>query len=888
MNKLFKRTTNLIELTKLLERETCDTLIVSKYLGNKVYPDLAQIAQGEITSVSHNWKPSFKIKFNRPYFTAIYQNTNCNLMLIYDKSDNNGVSYSFNDNKLSADKTKITIISPSGETKVIKLKTEETNYLQVFNQVGLFTLVYYFEVSTLPAHAYKEYTFKINVLKADSEERPQPTITSVLERLLSVYTARKVGTPQKYRLDPEIADRFRNTPSPEFAFTRCTLFEALRQVGGFIHGFPRLKWDEATDTPSIVTFDLFGTMGEWKPKRSIREIGSCVTWDAGDYCGQIESYVENFVNTKDQAAGVLTEPWDEFYKTMRTEQTQVRISNDTVLLETEFPIYQLVKLEMGYIDDNTIVGDITKFVYETSEYQNLSKYTDNYPNSVAYALQYTQGGTTISGFQAKEQEKPIFEALQKPTIENILKKLGYTLPSGLYYKDLAFRITYIPVVAARVIQRKTSLNAPQKENNTLFYNQGANLVENNYYGQNMKGAIARMGQKVLLNTYIFDRYEDIPKIGMKHTINGREYYISRINKEWERYHVKATIFFTEDYNMLSQFVGINSNYRLYDVSERQSYDRTINLSENIIIGSSVDNRQTSLSDSALSAYLNFLCDAEATVNSNRRTTCAYIKTMNKNGETIAEIIKSAASFACGNSIVFTWKMPDHFTAGGKSVYYDAAQNVQQLLQYGNVYGEFYQMQVEFFDSALKNTNNRPTAANVKQPTFSDQVSTAETAAVEDILPEVQSAEFAKRGWKLSETPNAEMTLIVQKDSREVIGLTYQAHTKVTRDSIVIGKLFAENSPLIKEVEGILKPQIAFFTQPLDRLQGNAYIETIKTGAKAKGVINGSKFIIEPIKNTTSETYRAWGLVDPETQELYIGENMELPPNAETLPIVFNF
>lgn len=61
MAKLFKTVVNLVELTKLLKRENCDTLITNKYLGNKVYADKAKIIMPKVTE-NGAWNTGWKIQ----------------------------------------------------------------------------------------------------------------------------------------------------------------------------------------------------------------------------------------------------------------------------------------------------------------------------------------------------------------------------------------------------------------------------------------------------------------------------------------------------------------------------------------------------------------------------------------------------------------------------------------------------------------------------------------------------------------------------------------------------------------------------------------------------------------------------------------------------------
>ena len=143
--------------------------------------------------------------------------------------------------------------------------------------------------------------------------------------------------------------------------------------------------------------------------------------------------------------------------------------------------------------------DITPYLFEAAEYDGvLSEYTASYPYSKAWALRYEQGGNQITGLTFKlESVGSISAAFKKPAIENILGAVGVSVPSN--YKDLAFQIEYVPYINMRVVQKKTY--GTGKDGGTMFYNQGANRVENEVYGENMKGVVARLGNGEQMRTY---------------------------------------------------------------------------------------------------------------------------------------------------------------------------------------------------------------------------------------------------------------------------------------------------------------------------------------------------------------------------------------------------
>ncbi|MEG1609320.1 MAG: hypothetical protein RR348_05575, partial [Clostridia bacterium] len=391
-------------------------------------------------------------------------------------------------------------------------------------------------------------------------------ITDVINRILSVGLARKENEPQKYTLDPAFAEKYSKVQAPEFHITRSTLYEALLQVGGYIQAIPRLDWNEVTDDADIITFDELGETEEYIPPEGLQLIAYQAETNPDEYCGTIDSYVDNIVSTVTPKQGSITEPSADSYRTTRTENGDIVIEDDSVIITTEFPIYRITSLEMGYLKNGKLVGEILPYVFEQSEYDALTGYKGTYPYAKEFAVCFKQGDNKITGLTLKANAKTsIGISANEYAIRNIVSRgIPDEEVNSTNICDMAFRITYMPIISARVKQRKAYTSHPF--DNTLFYQQSANTVESDYYGENMKGYLARIGNEVEVRTYRFRSPLDLPKVGQM----WDDKYVSQVDIEYDRHWVKASIYLTPYFNRLSQYIGINSNYRLYDVSEKQS------------------------------------------------------------------------------------------------------------------------------------------------------------------------------------------------------------------------------------------------------------------------------------------------------------------------------
>lgn len=834
-----------LELTKLLERDFIGTMTATKYL-NREYDTLSTATptfsitgvQGTITLGD---APTYKISYATGTTIEINQGDWITL-----STPPTGATYSW----LYPPHTSVTF---NGQAVDITGGFTPT-------QVGVYTIT---TTATASWTAQNEsgttevsYVWLISTFKGKSSNKPF-TITSIVERLLYAGVTRRWET-QKYTLDTAFATKYAEVEAPEFAFTNSTLLDALFQIGGKIHAIPRLVCAEDNDLQYIVTFDELGgneEVGDKMPQWVYEE----ETIDINDYCDTLDSPAQNLVNSSNIDKGCISEFGDQ-YITIRTENAQVEISADTMAVRTSMPIKQMVKCQLLY--DGSIY-DITPYVYEVAEYNTLSTlYTSTYPYSKGYALCYSIGGNTITGLNNKQTTPTVIQGLgEQYAIINILNAVsGESFESATFtdYINLAFRVTYVPIVTARVTQKrpiKTETNG-----NTLVYNQGANMVETSAFGQKMRGAIARLGLETTRRTYDFDTFANLPEVGQK--IDGE--YIAQVDCAYYPTKVRATVLLTPNFNQLSQYVGLDTNYRLYDVSERQTVDRFINYNEIVEVGDNdvgVLENDTILSVELLRAIVTSTLSNGTLERIDTAMTISYDDDGN-------EIEKSAvllpvASFPFGQSLAFVCSFVDNYGAGYQAVDQfevdGAYKRVQRLVPYADNLGEIDKLAVYYLnEQAWQNweqigDNKQPTPQSSLYPQATD-----ETRA------------YYEENSPLNTRANH---FIVSKDSSEKLGLTYQIHFQANRESVVIGAGFTENCPLVTNITNKPTPSAYAFTHELNNLSSIDIASEIANGTASplswarEGTTKGIR--IAPL--TLPETAKAWALVD-ENNNIYIGEN----------------
>lgn len=580
-----------------------------------------------------------------------------------------------------------------------------------------------------------------------------------------------------YKSDSQ-AEKYDKIIAPEFSMTKNSLREQLKQIGGFIHAEPRLNGN-------TVSFVEWG--GNEQSKISEKQfISQSQTHSIDEYCTELDSTANNLVNRLNYAQSVVVEPHTRGAKSLRTEQINIRIEETNGIIETVLPIADLVKLEVSAPTNETGTEysnfvDITSYTYEQGDYSNLSSYDVNVKGSKAYALYWARNQKNIKGLFFKNENalNPIFS---KYAIVNILVACGVNMNTGTgnsNYPRLRFRVSYIPIYTARVRTNKSLVvdTLPR----TLVYNQGANSVETQYYGENLKGVAARLGNIEKTFTYKLTSLSDIPKAG---ELFDDHYYISAVSCELYPDYIKCTIGLSKDFNRLSEYIGISSEYRQYQVSETAVYNRETVVQEYALITFGTD-KTTDDNLFLITESINSLPTALMVIEGlfkgfspYGKVSCAEAIPRNKSGASLLKqnekICLPVVSSSFGNAISFRFAFDDNYSAGQKSAVFtedDKTQYYSEYVPYTDYYGKFY-----WLDFAFKNDLGFVGYGASTEP-FS--------------LP----SEFSTSDYDYTYIKGK---LRYRKDNAEIPALNYQLSFVTDSQNIIIGSALASECYLVND------------------------------------------------------------------------------------------
>lgn len=610
--------------------------------------------------------------------------------------------------------------------------------------------------------------------------------------------------------------------SPEFTFTRCTLRELLQEIGGFIHAEPRL------DQYNTVYFDRYGeqevaTYYDFIKKERLElnqynYTGKTVSYGIEQACTRVDSYVDNLVNQISIGKGTVGQPYQDGYQSMRTDSSYIRFTESNMIFPTVFPVLQPIALR--WVDYSGIAGaaqtryDITPYLFEKSIYDSqLSSYTDVYPASKYYALYYTQGEKNIGGLFFKVPEWT-GGARENYAIVNILRAVtGKNDLDISDYTKLCFELVYIPTYSARVGHSKQYIGDWLNYPRSIAQNQSANMVETQYYGENIKGLAERLGTIEKTYTFYMMHQSNLPTAGK---LWDDSYYISTVSVEILSDRFKCTIGLSKNFNRKSKYIGANSYKRIFEVSERMVQERQSIYTDYLIITSpdtvpTASKRNVLMNMTTFVNIRNTFYQALSSDSSRDRVSAVIIQGETKNGkEVLPKVILPVIASAFGNVMEFSWEFQDNYSAGMRAV---EAQNGKasgmfgQEVQYCDYYGRMY---YENFNLYVMGSVN---AANP----FSYPLYVTETT------PGTQS--YAVAGTYEN------FPIIKRKDSREAIKENYGIEYVTDLENIIIGSALAANNPMVSGVNAQARAKLVILRNRINKFSRKVNLST--------GIITGN-------------------------------------------------
>ncbi len=725
----------------------------------------------------------------------------------------------------------------------------------VITTSGIYTFIYD-AVYSYNGSTPMRKVFVIPVSFVDSQEVKKPyTLYDVLEILLeTAYPLRRKLDEPKYTLHLTTAQRirFQATPAPELHFANGrSLFENLAEIGKFIHCVPRVN------NSFWVSFKDLGA-SEYADLTKAQRFGRTEQFNAADYASTLEANFANLITTDDETEGSITEPYTDGFITLRSND--VGIKENSSFIPTRFPVAKIKKVLLRWHGDGdtTKTADITKYIFEKSEYDMLSSFSGIYPFSKTYALYYTMGAKGIDGlwYRIQDGSFPLLNAFKKYAIENIAKEaFGESISSDdkLWYLNISLQVTYIPIINGRARQER--VESVKNGKFVIAHNQSANKMSARAFGENLRGQVAMMANATESLLYMFKSLSDVPRAGLLYDDTS---YISNITTRVFPHFCIAQIDLSENFNDLGAYVALKNDIRQYEIPQGET--RLTLLEEYCVIGTAeMPDAYTMCTDLLKDKVISSFDTTETPVD----ITAVIAQTYDKDMQRISRpFTLPVYSTSIGNAVYFGFAFEDNYSVGVKSV----------SLPTGEYRGSEH---VNYGDPLFAEAKY----LNFELVTKCKEKDVYTKLAVSNSLPSAVAL-----GSDGTFVTTGAHPIVWNKDSADIGNVAYQLHF-VTNDGYIIGSELAKMMSFIRTSGGGKneRAKCYFYNHRINAITGDsgASIENgcVATSDISLNPIDFSIKILEP----TDKQYQSW-VIKRTDNNCIIGKNSKTVPEK----IYFNF
>lgn len=767
------------------------------------------------------------------------------------------------------------ITSPSGlATQLTSVFRDYTFEEESIDDTDFYTVEYYYDYNDIVGTRAIAQV----LIYADAPAKTK-TIEDVVNKLLNVVEPLKLGESPKFHLtsDVEVLKRL-NVIAPEFHLFNMHLWDALLEVSRFVMAIPRLiNYNE-------ITFDFVGDIDEtYTPAKYVSNTEYQLE---SQYISKAESELENIIVDSIEEQSTITIPFN--VPTTITDSVEITNSNFVFKMDSD-PIYKIRKFELYNINVKYILGgsysnitmdmDLTPFILEKGLWDSLP----NTETGKGLFLYYAQGKSDVI-YGATYKVPEFFGAViaEEYTIERLMRVyaatiLGKNVRDALdkeneveitetKYADLVFTAEYIPYMGQRVkVNRSTNLDDFRNEV-TQFFNQNTRQLDSESFGLYMKGLLDRQGNRNFNRTYFYNDFDVVPNPGSRDSNN---FFSTKVSTETWPHYVKTSIEHTKDFNKQSEFIGLDAAYRQYQIPINNISNRNINYEDYIIVDNgnmATPSRRRGDNDASINTngmkLFSGVFDSTASntlyssLNEIGKVTTGQTKvyfneqlTYDDTNYDIA-LYKPTMAYHLGNGMLFTFSNVDNYSAGAQAIDQTSTKNSLKHVQYGDPkHSEAYMFRINYLVEYLG-------------------ISTGAAQA----YPE------AKFPNPITDSV-IDLDLIVEKDSRDSVSVTYQLSSIAANSDLIIGPGLNKYNPLVTQTPAYDKALLVTVDELIGPHRKRIDITNAETLLSATYDITLSnntdmngQLVVDINANATTESGIAWALIHPTTYEIIIACN----------------
>jgi hypothetical protein len=386
--------------------------------------------------------------------------------------------------------------------------------------------------------------------------------------------------------------------------------------------------------------------------------------------------------------------------------------------------------------------------------------------------------------------------------------------------------------------------------------------------------------------------------------NSSDYIITTIELQFQKTYILAKYMWSQNYQKISEFIGLNAGIRLFDVPN-DTYQRNVYIEDFVEIATTSSANTSKVTIEGVNTFMNTIRPSARTAFNKPIKLLSFDNEQNPSINPSTEtIIKSVSAYAGGNSINFYMEFSNSKVAGGQVRFFEQTnvefdltplvddpelttiEEIQRGLSTGiGVIKNWFGSAVEYAETTLKLTLRKPrvnsiyyTDQNGEILDFSFKMLNNATIASAQDLPVIPKSAIGGTEAKVDSG-----LIRLHKDIREELAITYAIHVMpapTLEKTIIVGKLFIERNNLIQFVDEASGQFEVFTSTTPYEINENRFSRTTDTPSAITYTINSNVLALS--SNTNAQV---WGIRKASTKELVLAVN-QLGTTISTLH--FNF
>jgi len=635
------------------------------------------------------------------------------------------------------------------------------------HQVGIIELTKILEWHTESVRTFTQPSDYIDPDTGDIVSPPRFKLFQVVNRLqftAPIEQDNNLTNTRIFALDPNLIPRLSAIESPDFVFNNRNLKEILMEVFDFIGAIPRLT--KISDSITL-TADFYNERGTLVTEDNFHNMKRL---DIKEYSTALEADIKNLYDTNTTVIDPAPGAWK------RVTSNEGLVKEDNAFLKTQYGIIDIISFKFK---NGQKIVDITDQILEKEAWDQLEfiKFgealdTGNYRDNTLFFTRYSPN---IEGMFEPGGILGIENRLTLAVRSALLKLDDPDWKTIFDYRTVDFQIEYKALIDSRTEVKRVDTFSIKYDSQRVS-NQSDNVVRADRVLDRMQKMQQLLGNAQIMTS---ERLQDLSRLHELADYTADDYVLTTVEMICDKKHITAKYMWSKNFSRISDFIGVNSEYREYDIPAN-TFKRNIYIEDFVEIDLSQRPNTSFVKPLGIAAFANTLRNNPSNNWNKKVGTFVFDGEVNTKIDTDTQaIVQSVSNYGGGTSL--------------------------------NFYSEFDQPRVAGFQLELISGLNvgdvvTPPGDNIDIPYTDDagEVSSAafqfaETFDIEnDDIPNLPVINKNEVTNVLIDIPKH----LIWKDKREELALTYALHVVPLiglETNVIVGKYLVEQNNLLKTI-----------------------------------------------------------------------------------------